>query len=118
MAQTVSMTAQTSVAANATNDNVFSGKRFERAPFSGFLSLYTTGSAAGLQQELNVGGRSVTPRDPVNTQNRIPVVPDDMIASGIEVYQGELIQLTVNNTTGGALVHNARILLEEGQVVG
>ena len=106
------MTVQTSIAANATNDNVFTGRRFERATEDCFLSLYTTGSAAGLQQELNIGGRSISPRDVVNTQNRVPVVPDDLIVSDVEVYKGDLIQLTVSNTTGGALTHNARIVLE------
>ena len=112
------MTVQTSIAANATNDNVFQGKRFERAVSDCFLSLYTTGSAGGLQQELNVGGRSISPRDVVNTQNRVPVVPDDLVISDVPVYQGELIQLTVSNTTGGALTHNARIVLEEAVRTG
>ena len=99
--------------ANATTQNVFTGRRFERAPFSGFLTLYSTGSAAGLECELNIGGRSVSPRVPINTQNRQPVVPDDLLISGAEVYQGELIQVTQVNTTAGSLTGRYRMELDQ-----
>lgn len=100
-------------AANTTTQNVFSGRRFERAPFDGFMALYVTGSAAGLETELNVGGRSVTPSVPINTQNRQPVVPDDLLVAQVEVYQGELIQVTQKNTTAGALTGRYRMELEQ-----
>lgn len=106
-----------SVAANATNDNVFTGRRYERAPFDGFLHLYTTGSATGLQEELNVAGTSVSPRAPVNTQNRSPVVPDDLRVADVPVMRGDLIQLTAQNTTAGALTYRARVELEEGEFI-
>lgn len=109
---TVVMLESTSVAANATTDNVFQGKRFERSPVNGYVTYYSTGSATGLQDELNIGGRSITPRNPVNTQNRLPVVPDDLIVSGVPVARGELIQVTVANTTAGALTHNGRIEIQ------
>lgn len=110
---TVTMRTEVAVAANGQTDNVFSGKRFERAPFPAFLTLLDTGSAAGLTRELNVGGRSITPADVVNTGNRVPVVPDDLVVSDVEVYPGELIQVTVRNTTGGALTYRGQINLEE-----
>lgn len=115
MAQTKVMEVEVSVAANDTNENVLDGQRFERMPFDGFVSLLASGSAAGLRHELNVGGRSASPRMPVNTQNRSPVAPDDLIVSDIEVNMGELIQLTVANTTAGALTYRARVLLEEAE---
>lgn len=108
----VTMETSTSIAANATTDNVFTGQRFERAPFDGLLTLLVTGSATGLEYELNVGGRSVTPRIPANVQNRSPVVPDDLVVAEVEVFEGELIQVTGVNTTGGALTLRARALLE------
>lgn len=106
---------ETPVGANATVQNAFSGRRFERAPWPAFLKLYATGSAAGLEAELNVGSRSVTPRVPLNTQNRQPVVPDDVLVSEVEVDQGELIQLSVVNTTAGALTGRFRMELEEAE---
>lgn len=115
MAQTKVMEVEVSIAANDTNENVLDGQRFERMPFDGFVSLLATGSAAGLRHELNVGGRSASPRMPVNTQNRSPVAPDDLIVADIEVSMGELVQLTVANTTAGALTYRARVQLEEAE---
>jgi hypothetical protein len=91
------------IALNATNPNVLAGQRYERAPTNCYGALYITGSAIGLTAELNVGGISITPPTGVNIQNRYPVVPDDILVDGWEVVNGKLIQLTVANTTGGAL---------------
>ena len=115
MPQKVKMEVQSSVAANSQTDNVFTGKRFERAPFSGFLLLSGTGSATGLTCELNVGGRSASPADPMSAQNRAPILPDDIIIDEVECYQGELIQVTVRNTTAGALTAFLRCELAEAQ---
>ena len=114
MARRVMDTVEQATAANVTTSNVFTGRRFERAPFSGFLKLYATGSAAGLTGELNVGGQSVFPPVPLNTQNRIPLDPDDLIVAEVEVFEGQLIQLTQVNTTAGALTGRFRFELEEG----
>ena len=112
MAQTKVMEIEVSVAANDTEENVLQGQRFERMPFDGFVSLLSSGSAAGLRHELNVGGESASPRMPVNAQNRSPVAPDDLIIADVEALQGELLQLTVANTTAGALTYRARVLIE------
>lgn len=106
-----------SVAASTTTENVLLGNRFERAPFLGKGRLYCTGSAAGLQAELNVGGRSVTPPTTVNAQNRLPVVPDDLLTDEWLVDKGELIQIRVQNTTGGALTFNFKMEIEEMELV-
>lgn len=110
---TVFMEVEEAVAANTTIDNVFTGKRFERAPFDGNLDLALTGSAVGLEYELNVGGRSANPRVPAGALNRSPLVPDDLKVRDVEVDQGELIQLTVANTTGAPLTIRARVIIEE-----
>jgi hypothetical protein len=107
-----------SVAANTTTENVLSGNRYERSPYQiAKGDLYCTGSAAGLQAELNVGGRSVTPPTTVNAQNRLPVVPDDLLTEDWLAYAGELIQVRVQNTTGGALTFNFKMELEEQEIV-
>lgn len=113
----VTMQGLEAVAANATVQNVLTGERYERSPFTGALgALYACGSAAGLTAELNVGGQSVTPPTNVNTQNRYPVVPDDVLVSQWEVMEGRLIQVTVVNTTGGALNFFWRVDLEEAEI--
>lgn len=108
----VAMQQSISIAANSTNNNVLSGQRYERPPFSGIGSLYATGSAAGLTAELNVAGNSITPPVTVNSQNRIPVVPDDLLLEGFEIPGDTLLQLTVVNTTAGALTFFWKVEIE------
>lgn len=113
----VTMQNQVAVAANTTNPNVLTGQRYERAPFqAGVGNLFCCGSAAGLTAELNVGGVSVTPPTVVNTQNRLPVVPDDILVSEWECMNGQLLQVTVVNTTGGALTFFWRVDIEEADI--
>lgn len=116
MAMKQVMTVSTSIAAGA-RVNVLAGQRFERMPYDGFVSLLETGSAAGLESELNIGGQSISPPMPVNAQNRVPVTPDDLTLDGAEGYQGQLVELAVRNTTAGALTYNARVVLEEAEAV-
>lgn len=114
----VVMQGQTAVAANTSNDNVLTGQRFERAPWPALGSLYVNGSAAGLRAELNVGGVSITPPIVCNVQNRSPVVPDDTLVGNWEVMPNSLLQLTITNTTGGALTAFWRVELQEVSVPG
>ena len=109
---TIVMETEVSVAANATNANVLSGELYERAPFDGLLTYYSTGSAAGLREQLFVAGQAITGRKFVNTQNRLAVVPDDMQISQVIVQRGDQLTLRVDNTTGGALTHRSRVEIE------
>lgn len=111
----VVMEVETAVAANSTNDNIIRDQQYQVAPFSGFLTLYDTGSAAGLRRTLNAGGASLIDRGFVNANNRIPTVPDDMVIDGVEVYEGQQLFLPVQNTTAGALTYRARLELEEAE---
>lgn len=108
----VTMQGSAAIAAGATNSNLLSGQRFERAPGNAYGSLFVTGSALGLTCELNVGGRSITPPTDVNAQNRFPVVPDDVLTASWEAVGGELIQVTAVNTTSGSLTLFWRVDLE------
>ena len=112
---TVLMETENSVAANVTNNNVLSGELYERAPFDGLLTYYSTGSAAGLREQLFVAGQAITGRKFVNTQNRMPVVPDDQQMAGVIVQRGDQIVLRVDNTTGGALTHRSRFEIAPAQ---
>lgn len=114
---TVVMETENSVGANATNANVLTGELYERAPFDGLLTYFSTGSAAGLREQLFVAGAAISGRKFVNTQNRFPVVPDDQQLSGIVVQKGDQITLRVDNTTAGALTHRARVEIEPAQLV-
>lgn len=101
-----------SVAANTTNPSLFGSTRFEYAPRPGFINIYVNGSAAGLTARLLIGSEEVVESSQVNTQNRFPVVPDDLLFGGIAVQAGQRITLEVSNTTGGALTVFARMELE------
>jgi len=102
-----------SIAANATNDNVVSGKRVNdvppTAPNGAMISLYETGSATGLRSELWIGERNPKEDGLVNVQNRVPVVPDDIVVANEGGIPNERIRLRVQNTTGGALTYFYRL---------
>lgn len=107
-----------SIGANATDQNVLNtqGKRIRTAPEGNRvwkLTLFCTGSAAGLYASLYTGSENPIENSAINAQNRVPVVPDDVLATDIFVRSGEQIQLSVQNTTAGALTFNYRIELED-----
>lgn len=113
----VAMVIQVSIPANSTNQNVLTQQRFERVPYQAAIGrLLCTGSAAGLTAELNVGGVSITPPTVVNANSRVPIVPDDELLGEWEALGGQLIQLSVVNTTAGALTFFAKIELQEAQL--
>lgn len=105
------MVTEDSVGANALSDNVLAGELYEYLPTTGPLSLFVTGSATGLRVSFSVGGAIQAEDAVVNTQNRIPVVPDDLLlrAGG---RRGERLILRFRNTTAGALT--ARALVQIG----
>lgn len=111
----VIMEVESAIAANTTVDNIIRDQQYQTAPFSGFLTLYDTGSAAGLRRTLNVAGSSLIDRGFVNSNNRVPIVPDDVILDGVEVYEGQQIFLPVQNGTAAALTYRARIELEAAE---
>jgi hypothetical protein len=111
----VVMQGTNSVAANSTINNVLTGEKYERAPANAYGFAYNTGSATGLLASLNVGGVAVSDTVNVGAANRTPLVPDDMLVGGWEAGEGDLIQLQVENTTGGALTYQWRIILWDGQ---
>lgn len=111
----VVMQGSDSVPANSSINNVLAGEKYERAPADSFGFAYNTGSATGLFASLNVGGVAVSDTVNVGAANRTPVVPDDMLVGGWEAEAGSLIQLKVENTTGGALTYQWRIILWDGQ---
>lgn len=103
---------EVSVPASGRIDNALDNTDIERAGFSGTLSILETGSAAGLRSTLLVGQDAVFSRRIVNTQNRSPVVPDDLVISDVDASEGQTIRLAVDNTTVGALTYRARAIFE------
>lgn len=102
----------TSVGANASVSNTLSGQLYERPPYNCFGTLYTNGSATGLFGQINVNGIAISDEVNMSSQNRVPVVPDDMLMAGWEAPAGGLMQLKFRNSTAGALSAFWKILLE------
>jgi len=108
---TVVMQKSVSVPANSTVVNVLSDEKYNRSPINAVGSIYNTGSAVGLRATINVGGFSVSDTVDVGAANRVPVVPDDVLNASWNAPKGQLIQLQVENTTGGALTYFWRVEL-------
>lgn len=102
----------TTVGANAIVSNTLAGQLYERPPYNCYGTLYVTGSATGLFAQINVNSVAISDEVAVNLQNRVPVVPDDMLMAGWEAPAGGLIQLKFRNSTGGSLTASWKILLE------
>ena len=107
-----------SIGASATDQNVLQteGLRIRTIPqeFGVVkIALFETGSAAGLESSFFIGNNNPVENSVVNAQNRVPVVPDDLVAADMLARGGEQLQLTVVNTTAGALTYNGRIIIEE-----
>ena len=102
------------VAANTTNTNVLSTKQGARIPLdtAAVISLRDTGSATGLQRALFVNNVNEIERGLVGAQNRIPIV-EDTVGTGIVAGPGALLQLSVENTTAGALTYFYVLEIEE-----
>lgn len=106
MLGTVVLPYQASVAANAQVDNAFAGNQYQQAPFDGYLTLRACASAAGLKISIFVQGVAKAVGFFMNANNRVPIVPDDIIVGNIPVRAGQQIVAQINNTTAGALTAN------------
>lgn len=104
---------QQSIAAGAIV-NVLAGTRFENVAATGLLTLAQLGAATGLNAELFVSDRNALENSPVPFEaDPVITLPDDIAVDDVECYVGERIQLRVQNTTAGALVYVARLMLDD-----
>lgn len=97
------MQKETSIAANTTVENIFSGSAFEFARQNSVLQMSAVGSATGLVATIQVGSRVVMEESPLAIKTTMPIIPDDFYYTE-GVLQNERIILRVRNTTAGALV--------------
>lgn len=88
------------VAANSVSINVLSGQLYEFLDEGQNATLSVCGSAAGLRTTYICGVPMVNDQA-MNTQNRFPLVPDDVLMS--EGVPGGRQVLTFRNTTAGPL---------------
>lgn len=97
-------TDEVTVGANATETDVLQGSRIARLPANTdhIVEIFATGSATGLEHELFVDQDAAIERSRVGSQNRVPVVPDDLVTR-FAAEGGSRMQLNVTNTTAGSL---------------
>ncbi len=100
-----SIAGNSSIAANTRSANLLAGQSFEFLPRPAVVSVYLTGSAAGLEVDLLIGGRSVAQAATVPGTNRSPLRLEDGIVQAAGVA-GDRLFLQALNTTGGALTEN------------
>jgi predicted cupin superfamily sugar epimerase len=101
-----------SVAANTTLANVLSGQPIQYMGKAGVLTIYANGSAAGLQWSLAINdgqsNQQVVPNgstlSPASTAGKIKTNED--FVGQFAIPAGVQLQLSVTNTTGGALTAN------------
>lgn len=92
-----------SVALSAVNDNVLAGSQWEFLPFDARLDFALAGDANGgdLRVDIYSGSDLVCEQLTPNSQNRIPIFPDDIIGSDVAAA-GERIKIRVRNTSAAA----------------
>ena len=105
-----SMIKQTSIAANSTNPNLFTGSTFEYARVRQVVSLGVTAAATGLFCTFNVGADVVVEEFEPPIETLYPVIPDRFYAQDV-AEQGDRYVLAVRNSTGGAIIARAVAIL-------
>jgi len=106
-----SMTDVRSVAANATVDNVLTGKIFEFANQNCVASLLGTASLVGLRISFIIGNEVQLDDQEISSANRFPLTPDDFLTRG-GALKSDRIVIRLRNTTAGAITVFTRLDLE------
>lgn len=97
---------ETSVAAGAVNDNLFSGSAFEYARTPGVVSIGVTAAATGCFITLQAGPTIILEESPPVVKTTMPVVPDDFLYTAA-LAPGDRLVLRARNPTGGAVIVRA-----------
>ena len=85
----------------ATTANVLTGQVFERAPYDGWARFAMTADAAGESRgTIYVGGRVVMQESTLSRAARVPVIPDDVLATA-PMRKGDQLSISHRNTGAG-----------------
>jgi len=97
---------ETSVAAGAVNDNLFSGSAFEYVRSPGVVSVAVVASVTGGFITIQAGPTLILEESPPSVKGTMPIVPDDFLYQAA-VVPGDRLVLRARNPTGGAIVFRA-----------
>jgi hypothetical protein len=114
----IQFTGSIDVPANSTIQNVLQnlGARIRTVPQSyqfASIALFATGETLGLNISFFVGSRNPIESSIVNANNRVPIVPDDVVSVDMLAGGNDQLQLQVTNTTAGALFLFFRLEVEQ-----
>lgn len=101
---------EVSVAAGASNPNLFGGSAFEFSRTRTLVSLGCTAAATGTFITLNSGSDVVLEESPPYVATVFPIVPDQMFYNDV-MEAGDRLRLSVRNPTGAAVIHRAIALM-------
>jgi len=99
---------QTTVAANATVDNVITGNQYEFLPFNAQLDFGIVAAAAGIVMDVYSGSDTLIEAGSCSAANRSPIYPDDFDLRDVAMG-GERIKVRLRNTTGAGIVVNTTV---------
>ena len=100
-----------SVAANATIQNVLAGKVHEFLSEDSIVRVYASAAAVGLNLSVLIGAEVLVDDQEINSANRFPLIPDDLIAEGAGFASDRLI-VRYRNTTGAAIIVKSATVVE------
>jgi hypothetical protein len=102
---------EVSVAANSTNSNITSGSAFEYSRGRQLLSCGVGAAATGTLVTITSGADVILEESATPILTRYPIVPDEMYFNDV-MEQFDRLRIQMRNTTGGALVTRAAVLLQ------
>lgn len=109
------MNVRASVAANSTTANILSGLLFERISSPGTVKYHLAASATGLQATVTLGGEVLAQQADIQVEEVADAGPNANIhffgSDGVEGNEDQVISVT--NTTAGALIVFAKVIIEE-----
>lgn len=100
------MQREVSVAAGATDPNLFTGSVFEFARGNILVSAGVTAAATGTFVTINSGSDVVLEESPPVVATRFPIIPDEMYYTDVAAVGDRLIA-AARNPTAGAIIHRA-----------
>lgn len=101
-----SIVREVSVAAGATDRNLFAGSAYEFANRNRVVSIGVTAAATGTFATLQSGPDIVAEEFAPIVRTAMPIIPDDFYFNDV-MGIGDRLVLSVRNPTGGAVVHRA-----------
>jgi hypothetical protein len=101
---------ETTVAANSSNPNLFTGSAFEYSRGRQLVSLGVTAAATGTFTTIQSGADIVLEESPTYIATQYPIVPDQMFYNDI-MEPMDRLRVNVRNGTGAGIVVRALALL-------